>query len=186
MTVEEAHLVKRAAGGDHRAFDQLVKLHREGLVRFLCRYTGSLDLAMDAAQDCFVKAWQALPRFKGRSSFKTWLYRIALNTLRDSQRKHNPLAYNPGLEDLPLADPGPDPAEEAAQADFQRQVLARLSGLTARQQAVVNLRLVSGHSFDEVAQLLESPVGTIKATYFQAVKKLREQLREGGIHHVPA
>lgn len=186
-TQESAELAARAAGGDRLAFDRLVLAHRQGLVKFLCRYTHNLEEALDLAQDSFIKAWQALPRYRREAAFKTWIYQIALNTLRDNHRKgaRQPMSLTP-VEDLPLEGRMESPEEASVRGWLAQQVQARLAALTERQRQVVDLRLVGEHSFEEIATMLGSPVGTIKATYFQSIQKVRNAMQEGGRAHVSA
>ncbi len=184
---ESAELAARAAGGDRLAFDRLVLAHRQGLVKFLCRYTHNLEEALDLAQDSFIKAWQALPRYRREAAFKTWIYQIALNTLRDNHRKtvRQPMSLTP-VEDLPLEGRMESPEEASRRGWLAQQVQVRLAALTERQRQVVDLRLVGEHSFEEIAAMLGSPVGTIKATYFQSIQKVRNTMQEGGRAHVSA
>ena len=175
----DAVLVARFKRGETEAFDRIVMRYRRDIYRISYRMTGSPEDADDVAQETFVRAYGALGRFRGDSALKTWLVRIALNlsinagrlaTARRSEERavesvdEDRLARPPGSEDRLLRN-------EQAQ-EVRRAVLR----LPPRQKQVVILRMYEEMRFQEIADLLESPIGTVKANFFHAVQNLRKVL----------
>jgi RNA polymerase sigma-70 factor, ECF subfamily len=153
---EDHELVARARDGDIDAFERLVREHTPQLYRLLARMLGNAAAAEDVTQECFVRAWRALPNFRGEAKFSTWLYRIAVNEgnrflARESRREVLP--YDDVLLDVP--DLGRQ-TPELAEADELRDHLERfITELPAHYRAAVVLRDIEGLSNEEAAELLE-------------------------------
>ena len=164
--------VERVLAGDTAAFAILVRRHQRG-VYFLClRYLRNEEDAADLTQRVLLRAFEKLGTFGGRSAFRTWLYRIAvnlcLNAIRDKKRR-------PVVELDEHA--GAVPAEQHAAADLSEQrdrLRTAVDQLPPKQQATVILRTYHDLPFAEVAQVLESSVGSVKVNYHHAMKRLRE------------
>lgn len=185
--VADADLVRRAQSGDSRAFDQLVTRYR-GKVYGMCYHLVQNDQdAWDLAQEAFIKAWRALPSFKGDSSFYTWIYRIAHNCAYDWLRKKRiqgdgefndeigkPIAA--GAEAVPKGDRRPD--EVLKHRELGVRIKDAIAQLTPDHRMAILLREVEGHSYEEIAAMMECSLGTVMSRLFYARKKLQELLKD--------
>ncbi len=175
-------LVESARGGDQQAFRELVVLHQDRAYGLALRITRSPADAEEVAQDAFVRAWLALPRFRGESSFATWLHRIVARRAMD---RWNALSSRRGREvgvdeaallpaaDSPAAPAGHGSIEEAARArHLERLVLE----LPAAQRAAVTLYYYEGRSVEQAAAILDMPVNTVKTHLARARAALRQAL----------
>lgn len=176
-------LVATARAGDLAAFNQLVDRH-ERLVYAVClRLLGDRQLAEDAAQDTFIRAFGALPDFSG-GSFRAWLARIATNRCYDLLRasRRHPLDSLDALPVEPVArwsvEPAPpDPAQHAARAELSHRLSTALDRLAEDQRLAVLLSDVHGYSYDEIAEATGAAVGTVKSRLSRGRARLREILR---------
>jgi RNA polymerase sigma-70 factor (ECF subfamily) len=185
MEASEDHdLVERARDGDADAFELLVRQHAPQLYRLLVRMVGDATAAEDVAQECFVRAWRALPRFRGESKFSTWLYRIAVNEgnrflARESRREVLP--YDDVLLDVPdLAAQTPELAEAS---ELREQLERIIAELPPDYRVAVVLRDVEGLSNEEAAELLDLNLRNFKSRLHRgrmAVRRRLEELAEGG------
>jgi RNA polymerase sigma-70 factor, ECF subfamily len=174
---EEAALLERARSGDADARNELVRRHLDDVYRLTSRILGNRDLAQDATQDAFVNALGALHRFRGDSSFRTWLLRIAVNTARSAGRRQ----VRRREVNLVLADDtamgGPDPAtrtEHSLEAARAEKVLATLP---RKQRLAVGMRIQQGLSYAEIGQALDCSEGAARVNYHLGLKRLRELLK---------
>ena len=171
----EKELVTRAQGGDRNAFSELVRMHSQGVVNVIYRMCGNMQIAEDAAQETFIQAWLRLPSYRPQASLRNWLYRIAVNAAIDMLRKEKHTL--PGaVEDMNLRDTEPGP--EALVTSFQQTetVQAAVLALPDASRAVLVLREFEGLSYQEIAESLEIPVGTVMSRLNYARKLLREKL----------
>jgi RNA polymerase sigma factor (sigma-70 family) len=167
--MEDSHLIARAADGDSAAFDLLVRQNQSKLRGFLRRLArGDTALADDLAQEAFLEAWRKLSQYRGEGSFAGWLSRIAWSRFLMEARKRKPEL----LEDLPeqSIEHSPD-----AKLDLER-AMAKLS---AAERAALTLGYALGHSNDEVATILDIPLGTVKSHILRGREKLRAMLEQG-------
>ncbi len=172
---EDERLVRAFQGGEESAFAALVIKYREPVYRFLRRMTGNHEDAADLTQEVFLRAYRGLSRFEGRGSVRTWLFRIATNACldhRERQRRPLPLEAAAALA---------APAEEephllAERKERWRRIQDAVQALPPRQRAAVVLRLYGGYPFGEIAQILDCSEGTVKASVFAALRKLRKAL----------
>ena len=167
-------LIERARRGDSKAFERLYREH-VGRVHGLClRMTRNPDLAADCAQDAFIKAWKALPKFEARASFSTWLHRIAVNTVLEKRRGRSNAEI--AVEDpTELAEPVltfDSPVEE-------EELEAAIDSLPQGARDVLMLCGVYGYEHSEAASMLDIAVGTCKAQLHRARGLLRERLERG-------
>jgi RNA polymerase sigma-70 factor, ECF subfamily len=184
-TVAEGGLVEQCRRGDPNAFSRLVALH-EGLVYNLAaRLLGDPEEAKDVAQDVFLQVYRMLPRFEGRSSLKTWIYRIVVNQCRNRQRwwrrrkkdKALPLEDLTVADSLQLATPRPEgPEEQLARREKGQRVQDALLKLSLDHRAVLLLREVEELSGTEIAQALGVAEGTVKSRLARARESLRQAL----------
>ena len=171
----ETELVSRAQSGDRNAFSDLVRAYAQGVLNVVYRMCGNMQVAEDAAQETFIQAWMKLSSYRPKSSFRNWLYRIAVNTAIDMLRKEKRIL--PGaVEDLALTDSHPGP--EAMFVSEERAELVRKAvvNLPDAGRSVVVLREYEGLSYQEIAETLDIPVGTVMSRLNYARKLLRESL----------
>lgn len=175
VAASERELIARSCGGDLAAFEELVRIHQAHIYQLAYRLTGNYEDARDAAQEAFIRAFQALPRFRQEAAFSTWLYRIATNTALDLVRRR-PVV--PPVE-LPADQPAPDdPATEAQRREISRRVHAAVAQLPAEYRVVVVLRDLQGLAYDEIAKVLEIPVGTVRSRLSRGRDGLRGLLTD--------
>lgn len=174
---DDSELVEQARSGDPDAREQLVRRYLPDVYRTTVRVLGDPDLAQDAAQDAFVNAMGGLPRFRGDSSFRTWLLRIAINAARSLGRR-NGRRREVSLvlaEDEPST--RPDPARSAVNATEVERAERALARLPPKQRMAVALRVQQGLSYSEIAGSLECSEGAARVNYHLGVKRMREMLR---------
>jgi RNA polymerase sigma-70 factor (ECF subfamily) len=180
VETNETELIQRASGGDTEAFAALVALHERFVYNLTLRALGNADDAADMAQEAFIRAWLALPAFRQDAQFRTWLYRIALNLCINRmprlRRELNDLTHDE-LADIPEpACSGIDPPT-SLELQEQRAFLHReIDRLPEQYRLLVSLRYQHELSYDEIASLLNLPVGTVKTGLFRAKARLREAL----------
>jgi RNA polymerase sigma-70 factor (ECF subfamily) len=174
-TATDTELVHAARSGSREAFDVLVVRHRRGVYHLCARYAASHEDAADLAQDAFLRAYRALPRFKGDAAFKTWLFRIAVNVcLNHVSTKAPRLDRMVPIEQVDRpASPEDDPSRALIQEERARRVRAAIARLPPKQRSTVILRVYQDLSHEEIARVLGSSVGACKANLFHALKKLR-------------
>jgi RNA polymerase sigma-70 factor (ECF subfamily) len=171
----ETELVTRAQNGDRNAFSELVRMHAQGVLNVIYRMCGDMQIAEDAAQETFIQAWLRLSSYRPRTSLRNWLYRIAVNTAIDMLRKEKRILPN-AVEDLSLTDAGPGPEALAASSERAEMVQGAVLALPEASRAVLVLREYEGLSYQEIADALDIPVGTVMSRLNYARKLLREKL----------
>jgi RNA polymerase sigma-70 factor (ECF subfamily) len=173
--LDEAQLVAACLGGQREAFDIIVERHRRAVYQICYRFAGNHEDASDLSQDVFVRAYKGLGRFGGRSSLATWIYRIAvnvcLNRVSAKQPLTEPIDARPHLDDK-----AKDPAVELLKGERAAQVRAAIAQLPRKQRATVILRVYHDLSHDEIAGILGSSVGAVKANFFHALANLKRLL----------
>ena len=181
----ERELVLRAQSGERDAFSELVYIHAQSVRNLIYRMCGDVQIAEDAAQETFIRAWLHLSSYRPQASLRSWLFRIAVNAATDLLRKQKRILPDP-LEDLQLQDtlPGPEALSSAREqsALVQRAVL----GLPAASRAVLVLREYEGMSYQQIAQTFEIPVGTVMSRLSYARKLLRDRLEQTAVLEVEA
>ena len=159
--------------GEREAFDVLVARYQRPIYRLCYRYVNSHEDANDLAQEVFLKAWRAIGRFRGDSAFSTWLFRIAVNACLNFRALRRP-----ETRELPetLLDPRPGALAEVERQDDASRLRAAVSRLPERQRATLILKVFHDLTHDEVAGILGSTVGTVKANLFHALANLRREM----------
>lgn len=170
---DERELIAQAQRGDRRAFGELVRIHREGVVNVVYRMCGDANLAEDAAQEAFIRAWQHLSSYRPRSPFRNWVYRIATNAALDVLRRERETV---DVDKLPLSDSRGGP--EATVEDRERSAYVRQAvlDLPEASRAVLILREYEGLSYREIADVLSIPIGTVMSRLNYARNWLRDRL----------
>jgi len=174
--VTDLELVKRVQKGDKGAFDLLVLKYEHKIVNLVMRYVRDPEIALDISQEAFIKAYRALPRFRGDSAFYTWLYRIAVNTAKNhlaSQRRR------PTEMELDMQDPehyglhaklqDADTPEAISLSKELQEILERaIHALPEDLRTAIILRELDGMSYEEIAETMDCPVGTVRSRIFRA------------------
>lgn len=172
----DQQLVQRVQQGDRRAFDLLVLRYQQRIVKLIMRYVRDPAEAQDVAQEAFIKAYRALPGFRGESAFYTWLYRIAINTAKNHlaalQRK--PVDYEIDLQDPANYELNAQLRDEetpeglAMQEELRRTVERTIASLPEDLRTAIMLREIDGLSYEEIASAMDCPVGTVRSRIFRA------------------
>ncbi len=186
-TASDEQLVKSARAGERAAFEALVRRHQRGLVNHLYRQVGQRELALDLAQEVFLKVYLFLANFDPKYRFTTWLYRIASNCAIDHLRKKKPLTCSlhadPRNESMPapaasLAGSDPTPHEILRLHELQDRLDSAVQGLPADFRQLILLRHRQHCRYDEIARITELPIGTVKNRIFRAREMLRHELAD--------
>lgn len=183
MEVEAGGAVERAQSGDSDAFRLLVEQHSRAVFRLAFRMTGNEQDAEDVVQETFLRAYRQLDKYEARSSFSTWLYRIASNYSLDlirmrkrheDKRERGNVEERDILQTLPVNTPGPDRIVYSTQV--QERVNEALNELSAQERTAFVLRHFEGMSIDEIGEALGTGTNATKHSIFRAVQKLRRSL----------
>jgi RNA polymerase sigma-70 factor, ECF subfamily len=184
---DDAALIERCRAGDVAAFEPLVEKYRQRVWRLAYNTLRDREEAWDVAQEAFIRAYQALPSFRGQSAFYTWLYRIVMNVATDRARSRGAQGRAFGTERVPEEDwdrvlpddnPGDEAPDDAAARREQRQkIVAALETLPEHHRKIVMLSDLEGLSYREIADTLEIPMGTVMSRLHNARKRLRDALR---------
>jgi RNA polymerase sigma-70 factor (ECF subfamily) len=175
--VRDRRLVARAAAGDRDAFGALATGYRDAIYSFACRMLSDSDRAFDAAQETFVKAWDALGSFDTSRPFRPWLFAICANVCTDMLRRRR---YQPSLDDEQRRDP-PDPEDtperRVEEIQAHEAISDALQAVSDTERTVVILKYVRGWSYPEISEATGMPVGTLKSHAHRARKKLAEAMQ---------
>lgn len=169
-------LVKRVQKGDKGAFDLLVLKYQHKIVNLVMRYVRDPELALDITQEAFIKAYRALPRFRGDSAFYTWMYRIAVNTAKNhlAAQRRRPMDVELDLQDPEQYDlhaklKETDTPEGVSLSNELKETVERaIAALPEDLRTAIILRELEGMSYEEIAQTMECPVGTVRSRIFRA------------------
>jgi len=169
-------LVERVQKGDKGAFDLLVLKYQHKIVNLIMRYVRDPELALDIAQEAFIKAYRALPRFRGDSAFYTWMYRIAVNTAKNhlAAQRRRPMDVELDLQDPEQYDlhaklKETDTPEGVALGNELKETVERaIAALPEDLRTAIVLRELEGMSYEEIAQTMDCPVGTVRSRIFRA------------------
>ena len=172
----DAQLVRRVQKGDKGAFDLLVLKYQHKIVNLVMRYVRDPDQALDIAQEAFLKAYRALPRFRGDAAFYTWMYRIAVNTAKNylAAQRRRPMdveldMQDPDQYDLHAKLKDTDTPEALTLShELQATVEKAIAALPDDLRTAIVLRELDGMSYEEIAETMECPVGTVRSRIFRA------------------
>jgi len=180
MNEEDSRLVARLRTGEEDAYREFVDTYRDRIVTVVGRVAGGSADAEDLAQETFLKAFNAIHRFAGQSALYTWLYRIGVNTARDwlAHRRRRPAISLDGLPAGAVDPPSPadGPLDEIRRDELRAMVRDAMERLPEPFRTTLILREMEGHTYEEVARILEVSIGTVESRLFRARSKLRALL----------
>lgn len=182
----DLQLVARAQRGDKRAFDLLVVKYQRKLARLLSRFVRDPTEVEDVTQEAFIKAYRALPSFRGDSAFYTWLYRIGINTAKNyvmAAGRRAPTSSGIDAQDAESYDEGEQlrdvntPESLLLSKEIASTVNSAMEMLPAELRTAIQLREIEGMSYEDIARIMDCPVGTIRSRIFRAREAIAERLR---------
>ena len=185
-TDSDALLVERAAAGDHRAYELLVIKYQRRIERLIGRMVRDVDLVQDIAQETFIRAWRALHQFRGDAQFYTWLYRIGINTAKNylvSQGRRAPTSTSFDSEEAENFEDGDQlrdintPERLMMTRQIGETVDEAMAALPEELRTAIMLRELEGLSYEEIANIMECPIGTVRSRIFRAREAVAERLR---------
>lgn len=186
----EETLIARAKGRDYESFSKIVDAYQGRIYGFVKRMIRDQEEALDVTQEVFIKAYQAFDRFDGRSSLRTWLFKIAHNLCIDRARKHDRTPHEMHLDDhdgeseaFQVPDSRWDPEAMALQSELKGVIEAALASMSEKLRTVLLLQDVEDMPYEEISALLGVPVGTVKSRIFLArahVKNYLDRYQAGG------
>lgn len=181
----DQELVRRVQRGDSTAFDALVRKYQHRIVGLIGRYVSDWSECQDVAQEVFMRAYRALPNFRGDAQFYTWLHRIAVNTAKNHLVAQN---RRPPTDDIDAAEAEQfdvgmrlrdtdTPEHELLRQEIERTVMQAVESLPEDLKVAITLREVDGLSYDEIAQKMGCPIGTVRSRIFRARDAIDAQLK---------
>jgi len=181
----DQQLVERVQKGDKRAFDLLVKKYQHRVVALVGRFVRDRDEALDVAQDAFIKAYRALHNFRGDSAFYTWIYRIAINTAKNYlvSQGRRPIGIDLDLDDVErLADAADlrdlaSPENLAMRDELEKAVFKAMKELPEDLRMAITLRELDGLSYEEIAEVMDCPVGTVRSRIFRGREFIDQRIK---------
>jgi RNA polymerase sigma-70 factor (ECF subfamily) len=185
MTWTDEELVARSVGGDADSFNELILRWERPIYALAYRTIGREEDARDVCQETFLRAYRALPGFRGQAKFSSWLYRIALNLCRDWVRRERrtPVVQPPEDGDLMEMAAAAEPSESiedlVARKDLARSVERAMALLPEEQRTAIVLKEYQGLTFQEIADLVGCPLSTVKTRLYQGLTVLRRELARG-------
>ena len=178
-------LVERVQRGDKRAFDLLVLKYQHKLVKLVSRYVRDPSEVMDVVQEAFIKAYRALPSFRGESAFYTWIYRIAINTAKNYlvAQGRRPPEWDIDSSDVDLIEGETELKDNATperlllRDEIEETVMDAIAQLPEDLRVAITLRELEGLSYEEIAEAMDCPVGTVRSRIFRAREAINKRLQ---------
>ena len=183
QAVIDQQLVERVKAGDKRAFDLLVKKYQHKIVGLIGRYIYDSHEAMDVAQETFIKAYRAIPRFRGDSAFYTWLYRIAINTAKNHLVARGRKPADVDVDDAQYFEGDSDlkdietPENQLYRDELEQVIKRTLDRLPEDLRVALTLREFEGLSYEDIASIMDCPVGTVRSRIFRARESIDKEIR---------
>ena len=182
--VSDRELVERVQRGERRAFDLLMLKYQHRIAKLIARYVQDPSEALDVAQDAFMKAYRAIPRFRGDSAFYTWMYRIAINTAKNhlAAQARRPRDSGVDVADAEQFDGVAELKESvtpeglALTEEIQQTVAAAIEALPEDLRVAISLRELEGFSYEDIARVMECPIGTVRSRIFRAREAINARL----------
>ncbi len=192
LALDEKELISLSQKGDIDAFEELVARYERKVYTIAYRYMGNPEDASDLAQETFLKVFKSIDKFRGESSFSTWIYRITANICKDELRKikrkpqtslDQEIWLDEGSVIRQVVDEKPTPDEAFEQKELWNYLQDLIANLSPEYRMVIVLRDINGYSYEEIAQITETSLGTVKSRLNRARKALSEQINllKGGI-----
>lgn len=182
QTVVDKKLVERVQAGDKTAFDLLVRKYQHKIIALIGRYVYDFHEAQDVAQETFIKAYRALPKFRGDSAFYTWLYRIAINTAKNHLVSRGRKPVDVDVDDAQFFEGDHQlkdiatPENELYKDELDLVIKRTLNKLPEDLRMALTLREFEGMSYDEIARVMNCPVGTVRSRIFRARETLDKEI----------
>lgn len=184
----DRQLVERVKRGDKRAFDLLVMKYQHKILGLVSRYLRDQDEVVDVTQEAFIKAYRALPRFRGESAFYTWLYRIAINTAKNHlvSKSRRPPDTDLDIDAGEFQDSSAvlrdieNPENRLATDQLEAVVYGAIGDLPEELRVAVTLREFEGLSYEEIAEVMDCPVGTVRSRIFRAREAIEKKIESIG------
>ncbi|HEY0332446.1 MAG TPA: RNA polymerase sigma factor RpoE [Stenotrophomonas sp.] len=181
----DLELVRRVQRGESAAFDLLVRKYQHRIIALIGRYINDWSECQDVAQETFLRAYRALGNFRGDAQFYTWLHRIAVNTAKNHLVAHN---RRPPTDDIDVADAEQfdgatrlrdtdTPERELMRQELEQTVMKAVQALPEELRTAITLREVEGLSYEEIAQQMDCPIGTVRSRIFRAREAIDAELR---------
>lgn len=186
--MSEEELIRRAQKGDNDAFEALLRLHEKRVYNLCLRMSGNENDALDLSQEAFIKAWRALGQYQFEASFSTWLFRLTSNVCLDflrRKKRRQELSLTENYEDseegaeLSLPDVQPLPEEQAITNEARRELAQAMARLAPDHREILQLRVVEDLSYEQIAEILDIRIGTVKSRLARARLSLRKILKAG-------
>ena len=182
--VSDRELVERVQRGERRAFDLLVLKYQHRIAKLIARYVQDPSEVLDVAQEAFIKAYRAIPRFRGDSAFYTWMYRIAINTAKNhlAAQARRPRESGVDVTDAEQFDGATrlretsTPEGLALAEEIQQTVIAAIEALPEDLKVAISLRELEGLSYEDIAQVMDCPIGTVRSRIFRAREAISARL----------
>jgi RNA polymerase sigma-70 factor, ECF subfamily len=176
--ISDADCVRKLQRGQTDAFETLIRRHQKTIFNLVYRMLGDYDEAAEISQEVFLSAYRAIGNFRGEANFSTWLYRIALNHATTRRKSLNTRQQRsvPIENTEPASDPHPGPAESMEKKEVRQRVQQALNRLEPDDAAVIFLRDLQDVPYEEVARMLEIPIGTVKSRLHRARQALKSEL----------
>ena len=188
--VSDAELVSTAIGGGEASFEELVRRYQRPIVSYVYRMLNDYDNSLDVTQEVFIKVYNSLERYSCDYKFSTWLYRIAHNAAIDHLRRNsmNSLSLETetadGTYQLQIESPNPTPEQDRERSEWRSEIESAVKQLPAAYRDLILLRHARDLSYDEIAEITDLPLGTVKNRLFRAREMMRGLLIERGIDRV--
>jgi RNA polymerase sigma-70 factor (ECF subfamily) len=181
----DKELVQRVQQGDKKSFDLLVLKYQNRIIKLVSRYVREQSDAMDIAQEAFLKAYRALPNFRGDSAFYTWLYRIAINTAKNylvSASRRPPEAHlentdGDAIDIEELQKDFDNPENLLLAEEIKRTILTAMNKLPEDLRVAITLREIEGLTYEEIAEAMDCPIGTVRSRIFRAREAVDAKLK---------
>ena len=180
----DKQLVERVRRGDKRAFDLLILKYQHKIISIVGRYLGDRNDVQDVSQETFIKAYRAIPNFRGESAFYTWLYRIAINTAKNHlvSKSRRPPNIDIDIDDGEFQDSSAvlrdneSPQASLATKQMEEVIFRAIENLPAELRVAVTLREFEGLSYEEIARIMDCPVGTVRSRIFRAREAIEQKI----------
>ena len=181
----DKQLVERVRRGDKRAFDLLILKYQHKIISIVGRYLGDRNDVQDVSQETFIKAYRAIPNFRGESAFYTWLYRIAINTAKNHlvSKSRRPPNIDIDIDDGEFQDnsavlrDNKSPEASLATKQMEEVIFRAIENLPPELRVAVTLREFEGLSYEEIARMMDCPVGTVRSRIFRAREAIEQKIR---------